>query len=386
MGETSKTTSNGIDAIWEDMKKYSKNGDVMKIRKKIPGNCKINPKSYEKKNIKKGIQKDTHENFNLIKELNRLSDENSIVRKKAALALEREYLSQRQVEKINEDIQEMAKTLFKRFNDPIEKVREVCIRLSTIFMAQQEDLMMVVPYMMPAVINQIDASWEYDEENQVFTRDQYLHDAFKRGRVYVSDKEVSRMKPNEPSEEIRLLMVKLIDAMLSNAFKRKAGSLLHAYIYDVILILVNGTADNFHEINIKSCEVLCKISDNMVSVMKHFSVGLVRSLKGLLIHRLSRVRIAAIKCTQTLVACPNFEKCKGSGTEAIADLIGHRDENILPISAFYSAEVSVNIFAKLDQDTNVQVRKVFYAMVADWLKNLPDRYDHESRLMPYLIR
>ncbi|KAJ8574935.1 hypothetical protein ON010_g4278 [Phytophthora cinnamomi] len=31
------------------------------------------------------------------------------------------------------------------------------------------------------------------------------------------------------------------------------------------------------------------------------------------------------------------------------------------------------------------VRRAFFAMISDWMVNLPDRYDHESRLLPYLL-
>ncbi|GLE04788.1 hypothetical protein PINS_up013767 [Pythium insidiosum] len=123
----------------------------------------------------------------------------------------------------------------------------------------------------------------------------------------------------------------------------------------------------------------------MVSVLKHFTVAFVRTVKPLLHHRLARVRLAALDCIQWLVVCPNVDKCRGSGTDAIVDLLGHRDENVIPIAAFYTAEVRLNSFAKLDQDANPQVRRAFYAMIQHWMVHLPDRYDHESRLMPYLL-
>lgn len=337
--------------------------------------------------------------FNLQRELNRLADEHPSVRKKAALALEAHFLqSCTQVittastelvdsQEVKEDsaFSELAKPLFKRFNDPVEKVRDVCIRVVTLFIAKEQDLLRFIPYLMPAIANRINSQYGFDEENQQFTRDQFLHDAFKRGRIFVDEDKVSRIKPEEPSEEIRLLFLDLVSALLENAFKCNASSILHAYMFDVLVILVSGLHDHFHEVNIKSCAILRSISNNMVSVMKHFSVAVVRAAKDLLLHRLARVRIAAIDTIRALVTCPNRDKCKGSGTEAIVDLIGHRDENVIPISAFYTSEIRLNYFAKLDQDANALVRKAFFDMVSDWITNLPDRYDHESRLMPYLL-
>ncbi|KAG7401653.1 hypothetical protein PHYBOEH_011607 [Phytophthora boehmeriae] len=329
------------------------------------------------------------EPFSLPKMLNKLAAEQRSVRKKAAVALEMQFLEDTAKEhespetpdtiSANEAFAEMAKPLFKRFNDPVEKVREVCIRIATKCIAQEEDLLRYLPYLMPAITNRINSQYGYDEENQVFSRDQFLHDAFKRGRVYVAENQVARIKPDEPSEEIRLLLLRLVDAVLTNAFERRASSILHAYIFDIILVLISGVHDDFHESNIASCRILATISNHMVSVMKHFTVAAVRTLMPLLIHRLARVRVAVVETIRALVTCPNVEKCKGSGTEAIVDLIGHRDENVIPVASFYTTEVRLNYFAKLDQDRNPMVRHAFFAMISDWMLNLPDRASREKR-------
>ncbi|KAG2502640.1 hypothetical protein JM16_009716 [Phytophthora kernoviae] len=206
----------------------------------------------------------------------------------------------------SEAFAEMAKPLFKRFNDPVEKVREICIRITTKCIAKEEDLLRYLPYLLPAITNRINSQY-------------------------------------------------------------------------------GGVHDDFHEINIASCRILATISNHLVSVMKHFTVAVVRTLMPLLLHRLARVRVAVVETIRALVTCPNVEKCKGSGTEAIVDLIGHRDENVIPVASFYTAEVRLNYFAKLDQDRNPMVRRAFFAMISDWMVNLPDRYDHESRLLPYLL-
>ncbi|KAF1783929.1 Armadillo-type fold [Phytophthora cactorum] len=200
--------------------------------------------------------------FSLPKVLNRLAAEQRSVRKKAALALETQFLNDATAHlAASGAFAEMAKPLFKRFNDPVEKVREVCIRLTTKCIAEEEDLLRYLPYLMPAITNRINSQYGYDEENQVFSRDQFLHDAFKRGRVYVAENQVTRLKPDEPSEEIRLLLLGLVDAVLQNAFEHRASSILHAYIFDVLLVLISGIHDDFHEVNIASCRILAAISN-----------------------------------------------------------------------------------------------------------------------------
>nr|CCA16230.1 conserved hypothetical protein [Albugo laibachii Nc14] len=323
--------------------------------------------------------------WNLTHELNILNDQNRVVRKKAALALQRQYFDRDTTFTIPKDeLEMMGKPLFKRFNDPVEKIREVCIRLVTLSISQEEDLMLQLPYLMPAITKRMQSQYVFDEENNVFTRDKYLHEAFKRGRVVI-ERNGAVLKPQEPSEEIRLLFFELIDTLLNCTFQRNSSSLLHAYIFDILLLLVSGINDPFHDINIKCCEILARISNEMVSVMKVFSVAFVRGVKRLLDHHLTRVRIAAIDCIQVLVTCPDHSKCRGSGTDAIDDLLGHREENVIPVASFYSPEVRINMFAKLNQDGNVLVRKHFYAMIIDWMWNLPNHFDYEAKLMPYLL-
>lgn len=426
----SKATAH-VDALWMEMKSQRNDMDVMTLLKRSMASIKTTDRSdgaaRKKKQVPLAAMKSCGdqpaasdgrkrdacaEPFVLQRELNRLTDERASVRKRAARALELQFL-QETISNQPEDqsnaivpirdpsqssvspdeqasdntiaFSELARPLFKRFNDPVESVREVCIRVATKFLRTEQDLLLHIPYLIPAIVRRISSQYAYDEENQSFSRDQFLQDAFKRGRIYVDVDQVARLKPGEPSEEIRLLFLHLVDALLTNAFEQRASSILHAYIFDLLLVLVASLHDDFHEVNIQACRLLTMLSHHMVSVLKHFSVALVRTMKDLLLHRLARVRMAAIEAIQALVSCPNFEKCKGSGTEAIVDLLGHRDENVIPVAAFYTTEVRLNYFAKLDQDPNVLVRSAFFAMIGDWLQHLPDRFDHESRLMPYLL-
>lgn len=361
--------------------------------RKVSGRCIIDPSPPLIENmpaleISKLIQRD----------INCLGDESVATRKKAAIRLQRILCDQQQCLDHDARLELFAtfsKPLFKRFNDSVEKVREVCIGLSILFIKNtNHDLMQILPYLIPAVINRTFADWQYDESQQVFVKDMEDHESFKRGRVV--DNQGSFVNPyrqqqqtrhvvGEPSEEIRLSLCELIETLLENVFERKAASLLHPYFYGIVLFLVAGVNDPCPDITIKSCHVLEQLSQELISGVKFFAVGLVRAAKHLLADRHARVRIAALRAIQALVSCPNADKCKGAGTEAIVDLIGHRDENVLPIAAFYRFETTVNYFAKIDQDGSVQVRKVFYRMIADWLMNLPDRGDYESRLMPYLL-
>merc|ERR1719261_1258515 len=102
-------------------------------------------------------------------------------------------------------------------------------------------------------------------------------------------------------------------------------------------------------------------------------------------HRHARVRVAILDAIDACVQCDDAAKCRGAGSEAINDLLGHRDANVVPISAFYGTETRINRFAKLAIDGNVAVRRRFVRVITDWAHNLPDRIDHQARLLPYLL-
>ena len=55
----------------------------------------------------------------------------------------------------------------------------------------------------------------------------------------------------------------------------------------------------------------------------------------------------------------------------------HREENVIPVSAFYKGETRINHFAKLIIDNNPKVRLAFVECISRWTLNLLNRYDHE---------
>jgi hypothetical protein len=45
----------------------------------------------------------------------------------------------------------------------------------------------------------------------------------------------------------------------------------------------------------------------------------------------------------------------------------------------------MNYFASLIKDNNVSVRVAFIKMLSGWMISLADRWDHHSRLLPYIM-
>jgi hypothetical protein len=131
-------------------------------------------------------------------------------------------------------------------------------------------------------------------------------------------------------------------------------------------------------------ELLASMSEYNIG-MKPFSVGLVRSMLGLLQHRQAKVRLAAISSIQVCITIPDKVKRKGAGSEAIRDLVGFQDGNTIAAASFYTASTTLNYLAIISTDNNIAVRERVAEMLVDLLTTLPDRYDHQTRLLPYLL-
>lgn len=88
--------------------------------------------------------------------------------------------------------------------------------------------------------------------------------------------------------------------------------------------------------------------------------------------RHAKVRLAAIDALWLTVKVPDRAKVKGAGTAAIVDLVGFREENVLPVAAFfgrgdttvnYLAEVRTAIqpFSLVDRAASAQYRRSTHA-------------------------
>ena len=66
-------------------------------------------------------------------------------------------------------------------------------------------------------------------------------------------------------------------------------------------------------------------------------------------------------------------------------LVGFRDPNTVPIKDFYEPSHNINYLATFIVDPKNSVRETFIRCMGDWMVNLPDRYDHHSRIVPYIL-
>ena len=65
--------------------------------------------------------------------------------------------------------------------------------------------------------------------------------------------------------------------------------------------------------------------------MCFYAVALVRTIMPAFRHRHAKVRAAAVDALRACVQVPNRAKRKGAGTDAITELVGFREDNVLQV-------------------------------------------------------
>lgn len=286
-------------------------------------------------------------------------------------------------------------SLFLLFDDPSEQCRSLAIRCIRHLSLSSLDMGKHISYLMPAIFSRY-PDVKYDEEEKVFVHDEAKHDFYKRGgainrldREQVIEGGSRHIKCTEPSEEIRCELCDLISCLIRSFLHTDNLSLLDAYFSDIILSLHSHLCDPYPTVKISAAKLLVQILrlPRWEIGAKYYATAIARASLPLLRHRNSRVRLESISLLEASVSVPDREKLKGAGSEVLIELTGFREENVLPISAFYKHEcsITVNILAELVVDKNINVRSRCCEMLSFFICCLPDRYTHQQRLLPYIL-
>lgn len=275
------------------------------------------------------------------------------------------------------------KPLLKRFADHSERCRELAVLLTTKFLSLALDFSSALPYVVPALMERAAPRVGFDLDQNEFVADQEANEAKRRGRVVDINPYVHTVV--ETSEEVRLLLCNLLACICNRTAAIGSEALLTPYLQEFVFALYAFVVDPFPDLRLAGCEVLVALNTRMPDLMKHFAVGFVKALKTGLDHRHSKVRIGTLAAVSSCVMCEDKAKRKGAGTAGIHDLVAFQDPNSVSVAAFYRSDARVNYFAKLSVDGNVTVREHFYTMLGTWMTRLPDRYDFENFLVPYVL-
>jgi hypothetical protein len=292
----------------------------------------------------------------------------------------------------NEVFRDVCKKVFKRFADPSEKCRELAQKITLAFFQRCTDIVPTLGYYFPALMQRVPAGFGYDEEMKIFVADLEEHDAYRRGRAVDRQDRSGTVgaithSVVEPSEEIRYLTCNTLFGLIQRVCAIGACPVLHPYFQEIIMFLQTQLRDPHPEVKVVACNALDLLArtDEYEQGMKFFSVGLVRAILPVLRNRLAKVRVAGIAAMHFCMVVPDRAKRKAAGSEAITDLVGFREDNVLPIAAFYKSEVQINHLAELVIDKSLPVREELAKFLYVLLTEIGDRYDHHTRLLPYVL-
>ena len=100
-----------------------------------------------------------------------------------------------------------------------------------------------------------------------------------------------------------------------------------------------------------------------------------------LVHKHAKVRCSGLKALNAIMYCGAWKYT----VDVFEALIGFRDPNVVPIKDFFEPSIKFNYFARFVVDRSTLVRETFYKTLANWLLKLPDKVDHEGRILPYML-
>ncbi|KAG8433049.1 hypothetical protein GDO86_017357 [Hymenochirus boettgeri] len=254
----------------------------------------------------------------LARHLNCLNDDNKISRKRALTAIHKQATDLNLSSSVLQEVfLELLKPLLRCLSDPTEKCRELAIQTLEHGVRHLPRPEETLPYLMPALTQRL------------------------------ANPEVV-----EPAEELRLAMVQLLGLVVE-----VCGKKLSPYLDEMIRILQRTIVDPFPDVKKESCK--CAIS-YAKCIPEHFhmqSESLIKPLMQTISHQHSKVRVAVIQATGTVIQYGNGK--------SVDDVLSHLAQRLF--------------------DDSVQVRQAVTVVVGDWLLDLRDRYSYFHKLIPLLL-
>ena len=290
---------------------------------------------------------------------------------------------------VAELLHSLCQPLLRRFEDPVEKLREKAIRLMAELCKRVKDLQPHLPYLFPVLHHRGSPASGLDVENSVFVFDLQGYDEFKRGKATARPDlqeafaRTRLVNSGEPAEELRLQLCELLIVVTTN----RPANIIGAYLHEAMLLFAGFARDTFGLVAKRAAEgisAVCAV-DDLQEALIPYACALARCCLPNLRHRHAKVRKATVDAIRRSVAVRNVGKWRGAGSDAIKDLVGFREDNVIPTHAFYGPETRYNYVAELTRDANASVRLATMQMFAEWFVGIADRRDHQPRLLAYVL-
>ena len=275
-------------------------------------------------------------------------------------------------------VEVVAKHLLRRFEDKSEACRELAVKCiaENVEACKEDAVESLLPYCVPVLGERLGLSGGPDADRRsLIELGAEILQASHVNRVDITDFSRASSKRGqavEPSEEVRILLIGLLRSLV-----RHGTHTIKPYAQDFCEILLCCARDPFHEALVESCACLCDLVATLGAKLWMVSKIMLAGYAPVLSHRRQQVRVSAIRAISALVF--------NGAHESLLDLCSFRDPNVVPVRAFFGDDIKVNYMGKLITDSCANVRRELVKYVGSWLLELPERRDHESRLLPYLL-
>ncbi|KER31357.1 hypothetical protein T265_02407 [Opisthorchis viverrini] len=246
-----------------------------------------------------------------------LSDESRFERRKALLSI-KNLISDRAKTLCASDFdyKKYAPALANSLNDNIEVNRELAISVVRELLESTSDCAPVLPSLIPELVKRL------------------------------GQKDIV-----EPSEELRLETLRLVQLILKNPVD------ISPYVDDVLMILQYVLRDSFPEVKKLSCTIAQELARRKLHRFYQNSESILNPLLSNFVHQHSKVRVCAVQAAGTVMIYSQGKLV---------------DQTIVPLTQ--------RLF-----DTNASVRRSVIEVVGCWLLELPDRYSYHTKLMPLIL-
>ena len=257
---------------------------------------------------------------------------------------------------------------YSLFNE-IDKIREYSIKILIYLYANCVNITKFLPFIFSALSNKL----QCDDLEGYGNLPENI-------RPTPSQNPQKIIKVTESIEEIRILYLKLLEAIINHDNSTKDDFRL--FVQDIVNITRTLCMDPAPNVVLVACNFCKNLAITFSKdLLYYFNSILSRGVLYALSHKQAKLRIAALEALDKLMLCSPFKK----NVEIMEQLIGFRDPNVVPIKDFYEPTTKFNYLAFLSSDINQAVLLKFYEVIFDWLLNAEDRVDHESRLIPYVL-
>ncbi|XP_078415012.1 dynein axonemal assembly factor 5 isoform X2 [Cetorhinus maximus] len=163
---------------------------------------------------------------------------------------------------------------------------------------------------------------------------------------------LGQQEMTEPAEELRLALLQLLVLTVE-----VCGRKLASYLEDMVRILQRTIVDPFPEVKKKSCECAAKYAKCTYETFHMQSETLIKPLMQTISHQHSKVRVAVIQATGTVIQYGNGK--------SVDDVLSHLAQRLF--------------------DDAPLVRQAVTEVVGSWLLELRDRYSYFYKLIPLLL-